>query len=103
MARRNPWHAVLHTSEERMPHTRTVAHWLLKTEQSAYSIQDLERDGTTLWDGVRNYWARNFMQTMKVGDKAIVYHTNAKPSGAAGLARIAGKARPDPTAFDRKD
>jgi predicted RNA-binding protein with PUA-like domain len=82
---------------------RDVAYWLLKTEASAYSIHDLERDGTTLWDGVRNYWARNFMQVMKVGDKAIVYHTNAKPSGAAGVAKVTGKARPDPTAFDRRD
>lgn len=80
-----------------------MAYWLLKTEEDAYSILDLERDGTTLWDGVRNYWARNFMQAMKVGDKAIVYHTNAKPSGAAGVAKVTGKARPDPTAFDRKD
>lgn len=80
-----------------------MAWWLLKTEEAAYSIRDLERDGVTLWDGVRNHWARNFLRSMKRGDKAIIYHTNAKPSGAAGVARIAGKARPDPTAFDRRD
>lgn len=80
-----------------------MAHWLLKTEAAAYSMHDLERDGTTMWDGVRNYEARNSMQAMKVGDHAIIYHSNANPPGAAGVARIVGKARPDPTAFDRRD
>jgi len=75
----------------------------MKTEASAYSIEDLRRDGRTQWDGVRNYWARNFMQAMKVGDLAIVYHSNASPSGAAGLARVCTKAYPDGTAFNVKD
>ncbi len=80
-----------------------MAYWLLKTEASAYSIVDLQRDGRTLWDGVRNYEARNSMQAMRVGDVALVYHSNAAPPGVAGVAHIVGKARPDPTAFDRKD
>jgi predicted RNA-binding protein with PUA-like domain len=75
----------------------------MKTEPESYSIQDLERDGRTGWDGVRNYQARNSMQAMKVGDKVLVYHSNAKPSGVAGLAKVVRTAYPDPTAFDRRD
>jgi predicted RNA-binding protein with PUA-like domain len=75
----------------------------MKTEPESYSIHDLERDGRTGWDGVRNYQARNSMQAMKVGDKVLVYHSNAKPSGVAGVAKVVRTAYPDPTAFDRRD
>jgi len=71
-------------------------YWLMKCEPDAYSIDDLARDQTTSWEGVRNYQVRNFMRTMAVGDKAFFYHSNAKPSGIAGLVEIAKTAYPDP-------
>ena len=76
-------------------------YWLVKSEPDVYGIQDLERDGSTLWDGVRNYQARNFMRDeMKVGDPVLYYHSNAKPPGVAGLARVSREGYPDPTQFD---
>lgn len=75
-------------------------HWLMKTEPSVFSIDDLKRLKTAPWDGVRNYQARNFMRDMRIGDQVLIYHSNAKPTGVAGLGRIAGAARPDPTAWD---
>jgi predicted RNA-binding protein with PUA-like domain len=78
--------------------------WLMKTEPDVYSIDDLARDGKTMWDGVRNYQARNFMRDkMQTGDLVFFYHSNAEPSGIAGIAKVAGKSYPDPTAFDKKD
>lgn len=77
--------------------------WLMKSEPDAYSIDDLKRDGSTSWDGVRNYQARNFMRDeMRVGDWVLFYHSNAKPPGVAGLARVSRLAYPDDSAFDRK-
>jgi predicted RNA-binding protein with PUA-like domain len=76
--------------------------WLMKSEPDVYSIEDLERDATQGWDGVRNYQARNFMREMAVGDLAIFYHSSAKPPGAAGVCRICRRAYPDPTQFDQK-
>lgn len=79
-------------------------HWLMKSEPDVYSIDDLARDGTTFWDGVRNFEARNLMRDrMKVGDLAFFYHSNADPSGVAGVMRISRAAAPDETAFDPKD
>jgi predicted RNA-binding protein with PUA-like domain len=79
-------------------------YWLMKSEPSAYSIDDLNRDKSTLWEGVRNYQARNFMmKEMKVGDEALFYHSNAEPPGAAGIAEVGGPAEPDPTQFDAND
>lgn len=80
-----------------------VQYWLMKSEPGAYSIDDLERDGTTHWDGVRSYEARNFMQEMKVGDKALFYHSNAKPTGPAGVMKVVKTAYPDFTAWDPED
>jgi predicted RNA-binding protein with PUA-like domain len=77
--------------------------WLMKSEPDVFSIDDLERDGTTGWEGVRNYQARNFMRDqMAVGDLVLYYHSNAEPSGLAGLAKVAGPAITDPTQFDKK-
>lgn len=73
-----------------------MKYWLMKSEPSAYSIDDLERDGTTHWNGVRNYQARNFMREMKVGDNVLFYASNADPSGVTGLAEIAREGYPDP-------
>ena len=77
--------------------------WLLKCEPDVYSIADLARDGRTGWDSVRNYQVRNFMRDeMQTGDLGIFYHSNADPSGAAGVLRIVRAGLPDPTQFDRK-
>ena len=77
--------------------------WLCKTEPDVYSIDDLARDRVTGWEGVRNYQARNFMRDgMQTGDLVLVYHSNAEPPGVAGIAKVHGPARPDPTQFDRR-
>jgi predicted RNA-binding protein with PUA-like domain len=74
-----------------------MKHWLMKCEPSAYSIDDLERDGSTKWEGVRNYQARNFMRDeMRVGDKVLFYASNADPSGVTGVAEIGREGYPDP-------
>ena len=77
-------------------------YWLMKSEPDVYSIEDLERDGSTCWEGVRNYKARNNMQAMKVGDEVLYYHSNAKPPGVVGIARVCKEAYPDHYAFDEK-
>ncbi len=78
-----------------------MAYWLMKSEPEAFSIQDLKRIKRNMWDGVRNYQARNYMwREMKVGDEAFFYHSNASPSGIAGICRIASKPYADPTQFD---
>jgi predicted RNA-binding protein with PUA-like domain len=78
------------------------SYWLMKSEPETYSIDDLERDGRTHWDGVRNYKARNNMRAMKVGDEVLFYHSSANPPGVAGIARVAREAYPDPSQFDKK-
>ncbi|MBC7172372.1 MAG: EVE domain-containing protein [Polyangiaceae bacterium] len=65
-------------------------------------MDDLERAGQGTWEGVRNYQARNFMREMRVGDLILIYHSNAKPSGVVGIARVAREAYPDPFQFDPK-
>lgn len=80
-----------------------MRHWLLKTEPSSYSIDDLARDKRTLWTGVRNYQARNFLQEMKKGDLALLYHSSADIVGVYGVAKISKEGVADPTAFDEKD
>lgn len=77
-------------------------YWLMKSEPDVYSIADLERDRQTLWDGVRNYQARNFLKSMQPGELAFFYHSNATPPGIAGLMRIAQPSVVDPTQFDAK-
>jgi predicted RNA-binding protein with PUA-like domain len=78
-------------------------HWLIKSEPDVFSIDDLARVGREPWSGVRNYQARNYMwKDMKPGDLALFYHSNAKPPGIAGIARVVGSPYPDPTQFDPK-
>lgn len=77
-------------------------YWLMKSEPDVYSIDDLERDGSTCWEGVRNYKARNNMRDMKLGDEVLYYHSNAKPPGVVGLARVCKEAYPDHFQFDEK-
>lgn len=79
------------------------AFWLLKSEPSAFSLQDLQArpHATEPWDGVRNYQARNFMRDgMQVGDRAFFYHSNCPVPAIVGIASIASSAYPDPTQFD---
>lgn len=75
-------------------------YWLMKSEPEAYSITDLERDRSTLWDGVRNYQARNFLRSMQPDDLAFFYHSNTTPPGIVGLMRIVQANVLDPTQFD---
>jgi len=75
-------------------------YWLMKSEPEVFGIDDLARKGQEHWDGVRNYQARNFMREMRVGDKVFFYHSNAKPSGIAGVAEVSREAYPDFTAWD---
>ena len=75
---------------------REQRYWLMKCEPEAYSIDDLERDGTTSWEGVRNYQARNFLRDdVQEGDLVLFYASNAEPSGVTGIAEVAREAYPD--------
>ena len=78
--------------------------WLMKSEPDVYPISQLKADGSTHWDGVRNYQARNMMRDdMKIGDRVLFYHSNAKPPGIAGTATICKEGYPDFTAWDPED
>jgi len=77
------------------------SYYLLKTEPDDYSFDDLERDGSTVWDGVRNYAALKHMREVRKGDLALVYHTG-KERRVVGVARAASDAYPDPRADDPK-
>jgi predicted RNA-binding protein with PUA-like domain len=78
-----------------------MRHWLIKSEPDVFSIHDLEKVGREPWTGVRNYQARNFMwHDMRPGDLALFYHSNAKPPGIAGIARVTGPPYPDPSQFE---
>jgi predicted RNA-binding protein with PUA-like domain len=72
----------------------------MKSEPDVYGIADLERDRTTIWDGVRNYQARNFLKLMEAGDLAFFYHSNTKPPGIVGLMKIVESQVVDPSQFD---
>lgn len=79
-------------------------YWLMKSEPDVYSVDDLQKDGKTYWDGVRNYQARNFMRdAMKKGDYVLFYHSNAEPSGVAGIGEVVKEGYPDFTSWDKKD
>ena len=82
-----------------------MRHWLMKSEPSAFSIQDLQSVSgqTTCWDGVRNFQARNFMRSMRNGDQVLFYHSNADPPAVMGIAEVVKEAYADHTAFDPKD
>lgn len=79
-----------------------MRYWLMKCEPSAYTIDDLARDGTTSWEGVRNFQARNFLRDeMQVGDGVLFYASNADPSGVTGLATIVRAGYPDAFAWKK--
>jgi predicted RNA-binding protein with PUA-like domain len=75
-------------------------YWLMKSEPEVYSIADLQRWGETIWDGVRNYQARNFLRQMQEGDLAFFYNSNTNPLGIIGLMRVVKTGIADPTQFD---
>ena len=77
-----------------------MSYWLIKSEPDAFSIDDLRKAKTTIWDGIRSYQARNYLQSAKVGDLALFYHSNAKPPGVVGLAKVTAVNVVDPTQFD---
>ncbi|KGG14812.1 hypothetical protein EV06_1875 [Prochlorococcus sp. MIT 0602] len=74
----------------------------MKSEPDVYGIDDLKNEEETLWDGIRNYQARNFMRDMKAGDLAFFYHSNCKPPGIIGLMEVIETRLVDPTQFDQK-
>jgi predicted RNA-binding protein with PUA-like domain len=79
----------------------TQRYWLMKSEPSAYSIDDLERDGSAPWTGVRNYQARNYMRDdMRVGD-GVFFYASGDDAGIVGLAKVSKAAYPDDTAFKK--
>jgi predicted RNA-binding protein with PUA-like domain len=81
-------------------------YWLLKTEPTTFSFDDLWRapKRTTFWDGVRNFQARNTLRDrMKQGDLVFVYHSSTDPTGIVGIAEVAREGYPDETAFDPAD
>jgi predicted RNA-binding protein with PUA-like domain len=75
-------------------------YWLMKSEPDVYSIADLNGDKVSIWDGVRNYQARNFMREMSVGDLVFFYHSNTKMPGIIGLMRVVETNIADPSQFD---
>ncbi len=78
-------------------------YWLMKSEPSAFSIEDLEKSPKrmTCWDGVRNYQARNFMRAMAVDDQVLFYHSSTEPPAVVGIVEVVRTAYPDATQFDK--
>lgn len=80
-----------------------MKYWLMKSEPSVFSIDDLARVKESTWDGVRNYQARNFMtKEMQKGDAVLFYHSSCEIPGVAGLATVSSEAVPDPSAQDKR-
>lgn len=93
------------TKRERQHRPHERRYWLVKSEASVFSIDDLANSPkrTTSWDGVRNYQARNFMREMTIGDRVLFYHSNADPPAIVGVAEVAKTVYADPTQFDNKN
>ncbi len=88
-----------------MPHAQCpmpnyMNYWLMKSEPDVYSIANLKQDNFSIWDGVRNYQARNFMRQMSFGDLVFFYHSNTKIPGIVGLMRVVESNIADPSQFD---
>lgn len=79
-----------------------MQYWMLKTEPGAFSWEDLVRDGKTVWDGVRNYQARNNLKAMKKGDQALIYHSVTEKA-VVGIAEVTREQYPDPKDNPRQD
>jgi predicted RNA-binding protein with PUA-like domain len=74
-------------------------YWLLKTEPTSFSWDDIIQQGTSVWDGVRNYQARNNIRKMQLGDMLFIYHSGKNP-GIIGIGKVIKESYPDPTAKD---
>jgi predicted RNA-binding protein with PUA-like domain len=85
-----------------MAKAKAPQYWLVKTEPQTYSIDRLaaEPNQTTFWDGVRNFQARNFLRQMRVGDRALIYHSSCDVPAVVGTAVVVTEAYPDFTARD---
>lgn len=79
-----------------------MSYWLVKSEPEVFSIDAFAKARVTQWDAVRNYQARNFLQAMQVGDQVLFYHSNAEPTGIAGLGKVKSSAYPDTLQFDKR-
>jgi predicted RNA-binding protein with PUA-like domain len=77
-------------------------YWLLKSEPSVFSIDDLSTQQEAIWDGVRNYQARIYLRSMQAGDGCFFYHSNCDETGIAGVCKVTETLVPDPTQFDPK-
>lgn len=95
----------LHESQKEEEGMAPKRYWLMKSEPSTFSIDDLARSSnqTTCWDGVRNYQARNFMRSMAVGDQVLFYHSNTDPPAVVGTAEVVKTAYHDSTQFDKRN
>ena len=84
--------------------TRARRYWLFKSEPESYSIEQLKKDRSTFWSGVRNYQARNMLRDeILLGDGVLFYHSNAKPMAVVGVAKVSREGYPDPSQFDAAD
>jgi len=72
-----------------------MQYWMVKSEPNSYSWSDFEKAGEDVWDGVRNYQARNFLRSMEVGDKVMFYHSG-KEKAVVGVAEVSASGFPDP-------
>ena len=79
-----------------------VKYWLIKSEATEFSIDDMKRENIIYWGGIRNYQARNFLRKFTIGDQVIFYHSNCKPPGAAGVVSVFHPGVADPEQFDHK-
>lgn len=78
-----------------------MSQWLMKTEPDEFSIEDLKREGKSMWDGVRNFKANKFIREMEEGDKVFIYHTGSERQ-IVGIGVVVGQSYPDPTTEDKK-
>ncbi len=76
-----------------------MTYWLVKSDPETYSIKDLKKDKKTIWDGVRNYQARNYLKLMNIGDKVLIYHSG-DDKAIVGLSIVSKDFFPDPTSED---
>lgn len=83
---------------------KNTQYWLFKSEPEVYSIDDLKKEKSAYWEGIRNYQARNLLRdTVKKGDLVFFYHSNASPPGIAGIAEVVKEGYPDHTQFDENE
>ncbi len=73
-----------------------MSHWLVKSEPAKYAFADLQRDGKTVWDGVRNFTARGNLKAMKVGEEVLYYHSQ-EGLAVVGIAKVVKESFPDPS------